>query len=31
MAHGHILASNNRLFSGVRELIGTYVPPQPVP
>lgn len=30
MEHGHILAANAKLLSPLKDLIGTYVPPQPV-
>jgi hypothetical protein len=30
MSHGHILAANAKLLTPLQELIGTYVPPQPL-
>lgn len=30
LSHGHILATNAKLFGPMKELLGSYVPPQPV-
>jgi len=29
MTHGHLLATNNKLLAPLKDLLGTYVPPQP--